>query len=125
MVADKPKTYKQLQREWDRRLAKEGFVDAEQRDGNLKTWSSDYYLNYPDETRREAYAGYFRLAGQFLYSYQFETTVDRLVWEYHSQGKSIREIPKLLWKQRIRLKKSSVGVIIKRLAKEMIGDASK
>jgi hypothetical protein len=77
-----------LQSQWYGALRGEGFVDIEGADG----------LEEPGGRRRrervdwEATAEYYRMAGVFLHDHQFESAIERRIWELHCEGMSHRRI---------------------------------
>lgn len=79
---------------WYQKLKESGFDDIESDEYNLKTWSSQ--IAAQDSTYRHAKETYYYLATQFLNDYKFKNSYERIVWEYHSNGISIRNIVKLL-----------------------------
>jgi hypothetical protein len=111
-MADKPDkfwqtaNFKKLQDRWTKKLEDSGFVDIEQPehfksgvpDGALKTWVGRKYSkpSAPDIETLQEREEYYRLAGQFLWSHKFSSGAERLIWELHSNGKSIRNIVKEL-----------------------------
>lgn len=98
-----------LQEEWDEKLKRSGFVDAENRKtGRLKRSAGSSTLR-PSEARgtvplagrlsrmasqtsKEATAEYFRLAGVFLHEHPFTSDEDRRIWSAHAEGMSVRGI---------------------------------
>lgn len=90
------KEFKKLQADWDAKLKESGFEDIERNHTFLKRFHKDDMLdtfsNHDGATRME----YFAAAGRFLYDYQWESLVDRTVWELHCQGLSVREIARAL-----------------------------
>lgn len=121
-MSQKDKDFQKLKAIWDKKLAKEGLEDIEQPNGMLKKWAGAFFK---DRHKRfgsvsfEAKEEYYRLAGQFLHSYPFETETERKVWELHSEGMSIREIVRTLGSKRIKTYKDKVFAVIKRLTAEM------
>lgn len=88
-----------IKKEWYKKLKDSGFEDIETDDGKLIRWSSSYLKQVSKEgreTQQHAKESYYRLAGQFYHSYLFETRQEKLVWELHSSGKSMRDIAKVI-----------------------------
>jgi len=50
----------------------------------------------------EALQEYFYLANSFLNDHQFTSNVERIIWEYHTEGLSIREIETVLKKAKVK-----------------------
>lgn len=124
-----------LTKEWDKKLKKSGFEDIEQPNGQLKTWSSQFYR--PTKTHRgtvdedkvavlELKSEYYRLAEHFLNQYKFESKYEKAAWKLHSEGKSYRTIVNSLKfkfpNNEFAINKDSVNSLIKGLAKQMIID---
>jgi hypothetical protein len=115
----KPKTYQELKTYWYKKLAKSGFEDIENDKQQLKQSSSKFSEAVVVRTW-SAKSEYYSMAGQFLHSYKFKTPLERIVWEYHANGISIRDIADTLNKvKRQKLKKDKIFAILKRLIKEM------
>lgn len=116
------KDYRKLQAEWDRKLKKSGFEDIEQRNGEFKNRvTSNGSPSRLDPATFEAWQTYYRLAGQFLHEHQFDSPIERQIWELHADGLSAHKIAVILKKQRIRKKShDTISIIIRRLADEMV-----
>ena len=103
-MSPQAKQLKQLQAKWYARLKKEGFEDIEQDENLLKNWSSSRLRksrNSNNEIEQtllynESKQSYYRLAGFFVNDYAFESELDHMVWSYHAEGKSLRQMSKLL-----------------------------
>jgi hypothetical protein len=117
-VSHKDKNFQKLQQKWYAKLEKSGFKDIEQDEDNLKRWSSDFTTKKFLDTY-EAKADYYYMATQFLNDYKFETQIERVIWEYHAEGISNRNVAKLLKKVKISMSHSSVLIIVSRLKKIM------
>lgn len=93
------KEFKKLQSKWYSKLKESGFVDAERDEKDLKWAASSSmkqaYTNH-GELGVESNTEYFRLAGLFLHDHKFESKMEEIIWEYHAQGESVRDISKLL-----------------------------
>lgn len=110
--------YTQLRKIWYAKLAKSGFEDIEQDENNLKEWSSRIInKQYIDPLQTDA--EYYYLATNFLNTYGFESERERIIWEYHANAISCRDIAKLLRKVRIKTTKTAVWLVIKRLRSVM------
>ncbi len=98
----KPKDFKSLQEKWYKKLEKSGFKDAEDSQENLHTWS--YIFSRNCDKHKElmlAKQTYYRMATNFLNDYNFESNLDKVIWEYHANGISVRDIAKLLKKAKV------------------------
>lgn len=112
----KPKNeYEKLRAVWYKKLESEGFEDIEQDEDNLKVWSSQFRRKKSVDTW-QAKAAYYYMAENFLREHTFENNLDRIVWEYHSNAISIRDIVKLLKKVRIVRDHNWVHSVVKRLS---------
>lgn len=115
----KPKTYEQLRTVWYKKLAKAGFEDVEYDETRIKDGSSKFrrsvaILNW--ESKNE----YYYLAAQFLNDYKFESHLERIVWEYHSNGLSKMDIVNTINKTKtVHMYRTKVYRILKRLIEEM------
>jgi len=98
------KEYQRLKKIWYAKLAATGFEDIEPNENTLKKWSYSFNRHYDTADLIQAKADYYYEAGHFLNSHKFETEVERVIWEYHTNGLSIRNIIKILKKAKIRKK---------------------
>lgn len=119
-----PKDFKKLKDQWYKKLKEEGFEDIEHANGRLKHAPVDNPVDY----LRLLYSGrpeYYELATRFLNEYDFDNELERIIWEYHTNGLSRREIFKVLDKVKVKkvtgkpLGQTRIGYIIKRLSTEM------
>lgn len=115
-----PKTeLEQLQQFWYKKLEDEGFEDIEQTDGKLKSWSSRFAHSRIQELREEK-EPYYYMCNQFLNEYKFDSRFEQIIWEYHSNALSSREIAKIFDKAKVyKTNRQTVWLIIKRLEKAM------
>lgn len=94
-----PQTFQQLKTIWYKKLAKSGFEDIEADENNLKVWSTQLRrarsLNTMDAKQQ-----YYYMAEQFLNEFNFKSPTSQIIWEYHSNALSIKNIVKLLNKTR-------------------------
>jgi hypothetical protein len=90
-----PQDYESLKKLWYQKLKDEGFKDAELPNGTLAQWSNLLVKTHSLE-QMQAKQSYFQMADRFLGEYPFETPLDQIVWEYHSNGLSVREISQVL-----------------------------
>ncbi len=112
--------FKKLQAKWNKKLEKSGFIDIEDETERLKSWS----IRWRTKKRlneAKARQPYYELATQFLSEYEFESNLDQIIWEYHSNGLSIREIADTLKKVKIgrHQTRNTVWPTIKRLEEAM------
>ncbi len=114
------KEFKDLKSTWDKKLKDSGFDDLEPREGQLKTWSTKFINLRYDKAAYEAKETYYRMAGKFLYDYNFANTREKKIWELHAQAVSIRHIIKVLKSQQYAAYRDIVHATIRRLAKVMV-----
>lgn len=121
------KEFKKLQKVWARKLKQSGFDDIEQDEDTLKNWASTYFRGkhhgfYFSESLifHSAKEEYYRLATHFLNDHEFENPINRVIWQMHSEGKSIRDIVKHLSKLRIKIARNKVHYTCQNLAKIML-----
>ncbi len=116
----KPLTeYEKLRAVWYKKLEKEGFSDIESDEYNLKVWSAKFAKVSPEVY--QAKEAYTHMATSFLNDYKFENPLERLIWEYHTEAISIRDIVKLLRKKTkvMTINRSSIWAIVNRLETSM------
>lgn len=127
----KTKEFKDLEKEWYDKLAKDGFKDLERQDRvgkkeeRLKNGSVEIIQDRYTLEQFKIKEEYYRVAGQFLHNNKFKCSLDRLVWSLHSEGMSIRNIIKKLKKKGRTAYKDLIHGIIKRLADEMKTNVTK
>lgn len=119
MAKTKKDSYLAQREVWYKKLKRSGFEDIEMNETQLKRYSTDFNTVTVVRTY-EAKTEYYSMARRFLNSFQFETPRERIIWEYHSNAISCRNIAKILNKiSRKKTNKDLVNIIIKRLTKEM------
>lgn len=108
-----------LKEKWYKKLKKSGFNDIEQDEDNLKAWSSKFATQKVKDLY-ESKQAYYYMATQFINDYVFSSKIDQIIWEYHAEGISMRDIAKTLNKTRtITTNKDAVNIIIRKLEKIM------
>lgn len=89
--------YERERIKWYKKLERSGFVDIEYNDDKLKTASTEFtktkYLATLDQR-----VAYYNMATTFLNDHKFDTPLDQTIWEYHTNGISVRDISVLLKK---------------------------
>jgi len=106
---------KKLKKIWYNRLKESGFEDIETDEFNLKTWSTEFYRK-KDWTAWQSVNEYYRLASIFLQEHKFINNLERIIWEYHANGISARNIALLLKQTKVAdLEKSNVNNRIRAL----------
>lgn len=120
----KSKEFKKLQETWyaKLRLKDPEFKDIEQNEHSLRlfhaTYFSDSRRNDPNVVA--AKMEYYRLAGHFLYDHKFDSTLEKTIWQMHSDGKSIRTIEKVLKAKGQAVYRDLINRILMRLDDEMV-----
>ena len=114
--------YNKIRAVWYKKLKDEGFEDIEQDEDTLKSWSSTHFnkKGFSPEYRMSKIE-YYQMATNFLNDYTFESNLDKIIWEYHAEAISTRDIAKLLTAAKIKKKMSHwpVFCVIKRLEEAM------
>ena len=110
-----------LNEKWKKKLEKSGFVDAEQDEDHMKQWDS---FNFSGRYNAELFNSkqkYYQLAGQFSYDHKFKNKRDKLIWELHSNGYTVRAIAAEIKKRNFKYNKvMTIFYIIRRLEREML-----
>ncbi len=89
--------FQQLKDTWYAKLKDSGFEDAEANEHSLKSWCTQFSRERSLKSYK-AKAEYYYRAEHFLNSHKFASAFDRIVWEYHTNGLSIRDIVNTLKK---------------------------
>lgn len=117
----KKSEFDKLQAKWDAKLKKFGFHDIESRaTGRLENNTTSGGVIDKRRVTWESQAEYYALARYFLNDYDFKDNVERIIWEYHTEGISIRDITDIL--NKVRKKKVSrkpIWETVHRLENEM------
>lgn len=110
--------FDKLKDRWYKKLKKSGFRDIEYKDGTRERGGP--YLKNKTQTQIEAIEAYYTMARHFLIEYTFPREIDKVIWEYYSEGLSYRDIEETLKKAKVKnLKKSQIKNIITALEKKM------
>ena len=106
-----------LQKLWYKKLKDEGFEDIEKKDGHIGRTK----LNLTNRTfdQIEITQQYYSMARSFILDYSFESEVDKVIWEYHAEGISVRMTSDLLKSVGIIKKKSTINNVVRKLEKLM------
>lgn len=113
------KKFKALQNKWYSKLKDSGFNDIERDGDQLKTDPMQNVTTFYNQDCFEAKQTYYRMVGEFLHNYKFEDIKERLIWELHSEGVSIRDSVIELKKRGYKAYKRQVHETIQKLVKEM------
>ncbi len=115
-----PQKYsKALRDKWYRKLAKSGFVDAEDVNSPnemLKRWHGSYFRDHMTPQEFKAKEAYFQNATWFLTVHKFISKDERKIWKLHAEGQNVVEIAKTM-----DLKRTKTSLIIQRLGGLMNG----
>jgi hypothetical protein len=120
MGRQQDKEFQKLKKLWYKKAEKSGFVDIEQDEYNLKIWTGHRIKAKYTPDSYLAKQEYFIMAGQFLYEHDFDSKLERTVWAYHAEGKSVPEILKELRKKRVKVTPDPLHRMIQRLSAEML-----
>lgn len=117
----KSQDYQTLKTVWYKKLEKSGFRDIEQDEYNFRHVAHSSYFSRPQSLQSwRAKEGYYTMARKFLHEYKFKSNLEKVIWEYHSEGIGHSAIAKLLKRVKIRkLNKDSVCKLTRKLALEM------
>lgn len=111
--------YAKLKKVWYKKLAKSGFEDIETNKEKLKVWSNRFTQQKSVDSR-EAKEQYYHMATSFLNSYKFSSQIEKIIWEYHTEGISGRDIAKILKKTKVfKSNRQTIWLMIKHLKNEM------
>jgi hypothetical protein len=118
--------YDKLRAIWYKKLEEEGFEDIESDENNLKIWSATRFASKKSQDVSQGKEAYYYMATHFLNDYPFESKVEKLIWEYHADGHSVKDIVIILKKRRFKkllqwsaVNRTAVNTIINRLEKTM------
>lgn len=117
---NKKLSYEEQRKFWYKKLKDDGFEDIEdvERD-TLKTWAlrtTAELLRVNSKIVIEAKEEYYSMCRHFLADHEFKNKKERIIWEYHTEGISTRDIAKLLEKAGIaKTSRTPVYNTIKRL----------
>ena len=117
----KKKTEYQEQKEiWYKRLKDDGFKDLEHDDGTINI-GVPRSMQGQDAELRQLVQDYYCMCYYFLNSHRFENELEKVVWEYHTEGLSVRDISKALKSAEIDMSKDRVWRAVRRLEDIMKG----
>lgn len=126
-MPQKKQTLAELKQVWYQKLADSGFEDIEDKKNNLESWTVSRFLternNGKDLLEVQQYnsskEAYYRIAGHFLHDHKFESHKEKLIWGYHCEGISYREIVNILSSLGVKENKSRVNKVVEKLQKLM------
>lgn len=88
----------------------------------LKSWHGHMWITKMKRTsifEKEQIENYYQRARELLHTHQFETELQRKIWELHSDGLSKKKIEKEIKHSTRAYKRESIGLIINRIAEEI------
>ncbi len=102
--------FKTLKAKWYAKLKRSGFDDLEIEETGLLRGGPPIRNAIPRRDGRdggpwESKAEYYRLAEHFLNEHEFDSKLEKIIWEYHSNGMSVRDIALTL--NKVRKKKTT------------------
>lgn len=118
----KTKEFKAQFTEWNKKLIDEGHAEIENfelPDPALKTWHKHDFIAY-SLTAFEEKQRYFELAQKVLNTFKFESKEQRMIWELHAEGYTLREIAKKM--NRKKFKKDAIRAFIERVKASTFGN---
>lgn len=118
MAPQKPKDYQSLKKIWYEKLAKSGFVDIEaSTEGyqRVRGTRTDEFARQRSMHTWEAKQTYYYMATHFLNEHKFSNKMEQVIWEYHINGLSMRNIGKILSK--LNYKQRSKSTVYRTVAK--------
>lgn len=118
MLKSNNKKLEDLKAIWYKKLEKSGFHDIESNENDLKWSSNSQAKQNLHEDRKEFNKNkenYFRLAGYFLNDHNFESIIEKTIWDAHASGTGHKRIPALLKKINIKMAATQVLKIIHKL----------
>ncbi len=111
-----------LQKIWYKKLKDEGFQDIEDSTHAQYNNMSLKLINRTapnvdglTEIQQEMIREYYTRCRHFLNDHQFESDLDKTIWEHYSEGVSVRKISDKLKTNGIVKKKTAVHQVVKRL----------
>lgn len=114
----KQPSFEETQAKWYKKLERSGFEDIESDQNNLKVWSSVFFARHSIE-QIQAKQAYYQMATNFLGDHKFETRREKIIWEYHANGISYRDISKTLKRVNVKLSHTAVQNIVHKLQAAM------
>lgn len=88
--------YDRIKSVWYKKLKDEGFKDIEHDDNSINASSLSRSFKWKDPELRQIVQDYYAMAYHFLNEHAFTNELEKVMWEYHTNGLSIRNIVKLL-----------------------------
>jgi len=120
-MGQKKTEYERIRDVWYKKLKDSGFEDIEQPGGSINI-GAPRSIHFQEEDLRQITQDYYCMAYHFLNSYEFDSELERVIWDYHTNGLSNRAIGKLLKQTKIsKISRDMVWKIVSRLENIMKG----
>lgn len=119
---NKPKKteYEHLKEIWYKKLEDSGFKDIEY-GADFSGSSTPRSAAWNDPDLRQVLQDYYCMAYYFLNEYKFDRELDKVMWEYHAEGLTIREIVRLLKQVKIKIKvKKTKKIRIQKVTRTLV-----
>jgi hypothetical protein len=102
---------------WYKKLADTGFVDVETDEWNLKnTFDSSRFTRKKSLDTYKQKAEYYYMTDHFLNTHAFENELEKVIWEYHCNAVSTRDIADTLTKTGLKnMGRCTVWKVVKKL----------
>lgn len=117
------KEFNKLKVKWYKKLEKTGFQDIEKNEHALKQPAAKPFNKKTGLVRTgrwTAQRDYFLMTEQFLNIHNFETNLQKIIWEYHSNGLGVRAIADVLNKTKVtKTNRQTIWLTIRDLRKIM------
>ena len=84
--------FKELQKQWYKKLKDEGFQDIEASNAEMFPRPGRSHVSDDSPDKILAIMEYYSMARSFLIDHEFKSEKHKTIWEYHSEGMSVREI---------------------------------
>lgn len=114
-------SFKELQKLWYKKLEDTGFFDIEAKETTFRSHRygrgkrHGQYSNTWQDSKRY----YYDLATSFLNEHEFESPLERVIWEYHANSISTRNIAKILIAAKVKTNRTTVWLTVKMLRQKM------
>jgi len=111
---------KALEKIWYKKLKESGFQDAEKNEIYLKRDATWAQFNTPTVEVWQAKQDYYLYANQFANEYKFRNEKEAMIWTYHANGMTIRDIVKVLTDAKVKaVSRTVVWATVNRLRERM------
>jgi len=105
---------------WYKKLKESGFEDIESRNGDIRSCVPRKHRGYAQLLDQMAITEYYEGCREFLNTYQFDSELEKVIWEYHTEGLGAETITKILHKiNATKYKRTSIENILYNLVRKM------